>query len=188
VAGVIIGLALVGGAVYAQTFVLTPDEKDDPLTVSGGMHDELNATHFSARLERVESARTVRVKKQYSTDEPAADGVFLIVRIGATTPRRPIHLAAHLMTADGLRFEPTDRVDEGATLRNKWVQPGWWASGLYFFDLPPAGLPGARVVIAEPPTLFGESYLPEASFDLGLDQAKARRLTDAAKDVYEVSG
>ncbi|MEV7966561.1 hypothetical protein AB0O34_11340 [Sphaerisporangium sp. NPDC088356] len=184
----VVGLALVCAAVYVQTYVLTVDQRRAPLTVSGGMHQELRTSHFSARLERVEFARSVRVKKQYGTEEATADQVFLIAKVGLTSPRRPLRITAHVITADGLRFEPTDRVDAGATLGDKWIQPAWWRSGFYFFDLPVDKVAGARVVVAEPATLFGTDYMPEIALDPGLDQAKARQLTDAAKDVYEVSG
>ncbi|MFC4590670.1 hypothetical protein [Sphaerisporangium corydalis] len=188
IVGGVVGIALVSAAVYAQTFVLTADEKSDPLTVSGGMHDELRTSHFSARLERVEFARTVRVKKQYSTDDAKADETFMIVKVGLTAPRRPTQVTSFVLTADGLRFEPTDRVSLSATLGDKWIQPGWWRSGLFFFDVPADKLAGARVVVAEPKTLFGDDYMPETSFDLGFDRPKARQMAGAAKDVYEVSG
>ena len=35
---------------------------------------------------------------------------------------------------------------------------------------------------------YGDQYMPEASMDLGLDQAKAREAMNAAKDGYVVSG
>ncbi|WP_248962510.1 hypothetical protein [Sphaerisporangium perillae] len=187
-AGALLGLVLAAGAVYVQTRVLTADQLDDPLTVSGGMHDELETDLFSARLERVEFARSVRVKKQFSTDEATTEHVFLIVKMGATSRRKPVQLTAHLITAGGLSFDPTDRVDARATMADKWVQPGWWRSGLYFFEIPPDKAAGSRVVLSEPKTLFGDAFIPETSSDLGLDEAKARQMIDAAKDVYEVSG
>ncbi|MCW2882242.1 MAG: hypothetical protein JWQ95_6342 [Sphaerisporangium sp.] len=188
-AGAVLGLALASAAVYAQTFVMTADDRRAPLTVSGGMHGQLNTDHFSARLERVEFARSVRVKSTYGTDEATTDQLFLIVKIGATSPRRPVKLVSHILTSDGLRFEATDHVNVSATLGDKWVQPGWWRSGFYFFEIPPDKVAGARVVVSEMNnTVYGDQYAPEVSFDLGLDGAKARQMTDAAKDVYEVSG
>lgn len=183
------GVALAIGAVYAQTYVMTVNDKTAPLTVSGGMREELRTDHFSARLERIEFARSIRVKKAYSTDEAKTDQIFLVVKVGATSPRRPIKLVPHLVTAGGLRFAATDKVDENATITAKWIQPGWWRSGLCFFEIPPDEVAGARVVVSEPVnSLYDDQYIPEVSMDLGLDEAKASEAMSAAKDGYEVSG
>ncbi|GAA3843042.1 hypothetical protein GCM10022226_77440 [Sphaerisporangium flaviroseum] len=184
-----LGVILISAAVYVQTFVLDGSRLDDPLTVSGGIQEAVSTDVFSARLDRVEFAKSVRVKKQFGTDEDTTDKVFLVVKVGATAPRRPIQLTSHLVTADGLRFDVTDHVTDTATLGSKWVQPGWWGSGLFFFEVPPDKVPGARVVVSQKAsTIFGDQYLAEASFDLGLDGAKAGQMIQAAKDVYEVSG
>ncbi|RCG31742.1 hypothetical protein DQ384_09390 [Sphaerisporangium album] len=188
VLGAIAGLALACGAVYVQSLVLTPDQLNDPITTSGGMHDELVTDRFSTRVERLEFARTVRVKQTYTTDEATTDNIFLIVKVGATTPRRPTRLDAHLLTADGLRFEPTDRVAATASMADKWVQPGWWRSGFFFFEVPKPAVAGLRLVVAEPETLFGDTWVAETSADLGLDETEAERMVGAAKDVYEVTG
>ncbi|MFC4530215.1 hypothetical protein [Sphaerisporangium dianthi] len=186
----VIGIALAIGAVCLQTFVMTADEKAAPLTVSGGKGEILASDHFSARLEQIEFARSVRVKRTYTTDEVATDQIFLVVKVGATTPRRPIKLVPYLVTADGLRFNATDKINETATLTDKWIQTGWWRSGLCFFEIPPGKVAGARVVVTEQQvnSLYDDQYLPEVSLDLGLDQARAREAMNAAKDVYEASG
>ncbi|MFC6080183.1 hypothetical protein [Sphaerisporangium aureirubrum] len=187
--GVAVGLALVAAAVWMQPLILTPDRLNDPLTASGGMHDELTTPRFTARLERVEFARTVRVKKQYSTEDAPTDQVFMIAKVGATTPNRPVRLSARLLTADGRLFDATERVPETAGLASKWVQPGWWRSGLFFFEVPPKDVAGARVIVSEEPSpLFGDQFMAEASFDTGMDEAAARRTVAGAKDVYEVNG
>ncbi|GII85319.1 hypothetical protein Ssi03_33090 [Sphaerisporangium siamense] len=184
----VVGVALVCGAVYTRSIELTPDELNDPLTTSGGMGDALVTGQFTTRAEKVEFARSVRVKRTYSTDDAPTDHIFMIVKVSATAPRRPIQLAAHLVTADGARFDTTDRVETTATFAYKWVQSGWWASGLFFFEIPPARVAGARLVVSVPNTLYGDVYQPETSADLGLDAAGAARLIDAAKDAYEVKG
>jgi hypothetical protein len=183
------GLALVAAAVWMQPLVLTPDQLNDPLTTSGGMHDELTTPRFSARLERVEFARSVRIKKEFGTDEAPTDQIFLIAKVGATSPRSPVRLHARLITADGRGFDATERVPDTATLTSKWVQPGWWRSGLYFFEVPPGRVAGTQLVISEEPSaLFGDQFMPEAVFDTGLDEDEARRMVGGATDVYEVSG
>ncbi|MDH2426959.1 hypothetical protein [Sphaerisporangium sp. TRM90804] len=183
------GLALVAAAVYVRSLTLTPDQLDDPITASGGMSQEVDTDLFSARLERVEFARSVLVKKEFGTDRATPGQVFLVAKVGATAPRRPIQLHSHLLTADGLRFAASDRVPDTATLAWRWIQPGWWRSGYYFFDVPADKVAGARVVVSKQEhTLYGDQFYAEAAFDMGLDAAGARRLVGAAKDVFEVSG
>ncbi|GII67296.1 hypothetical protein Skr01_73810 [Sphaerisporangium krabiense] len=187
--GAVVGLALVCGAVYVQTFVLSPEELKDPLTASGGMRDALVTDQFTTRVEQVEFTRSVQVKRTYSTDDARTEQIFMVVKVSATAPRRPIQLTARLVTADGARFATTDRVGTAATFANKWVQPGWWASGLFFFEVPPARVAGARLVVSAPGNiLYGDTYQPETSTDLGLDETAAARMIGAAKDAYEVKG
>lgn len=189
VVGVVLGLLLIAAAVYAQSFVIGKDRFDDPLTVSGGMRQELATDLFSARLERVEAAKIIKVRTQYGVDEDGTDDLFLVVKIGATAPRRPIKLDSHLITADGLRFNATDRVPVTATLSGKWVQSGWWRSGFFFFEIPRDKIEGARVVVSQlPSSMFGDQYAAEASFDLGLDPAEVDQLARSAGAVYEVNG
>ncbi|MEO3808094.1 hypothetical protein ABGB17_03745 [Sphaerisporangium sp. B11E5] len=184
-----LGLALTAGAVYVQTFAMTADQQRAPLTVSGGIRQEVGNDQFSARLERVEFVRSVRVKRPYSTEEATTDQALLVVKIGATSARRPLRLAPFLVTEDGLRFTATDKVHPSATITERWVQPGWWRSGLCFFEVPPDKIAGARVVVMEKITdLYGDQYMPEVSLDLGLDEALVRQGIESAKDGYEVSG
>ncbi|GGK94867.1 hypothetical protein Sme01_57600 [Sphaerisporangium melleum] len=189
IAAAVLGVALAAGAVYAQTFTMSADQRRAPLTFSAGPRQDVRTDHFSARLERVEFARSVRVKRTYATDEATTDQVFLIIKIGATGARRPLQLAPFLVTADGLRFNATDKVNPTATITEKWVQPGWWRSALCFFEVPPDKIAGARVVVQEKVNdLAGDQYLPETSFDLGLTGAQVRQGVEGAKDGYEVSG
>ncbi|GAA1273127.1 hypothetical protein GCM10009677_27870 [Sphaerisporangium rubeum] len=183
------GLALVAAAVAMQPLRLAPERLNEPITASGGMHDELSMPRFSARLERVEFARTVRVNKRYGGEDAPTGQIFLIAKVGATAPKHPVQLHARLFTADGRRFDPTERVSDTAAMNTKWVQPGWWRSGLYFFEVPPDAVAGAKVVVSEEISpLFGDQFLSEAAFDTGLDGAAAKQAVGAAKDVYEVSG
>ena len=183
------GLALVAAAVAMQPLRLAPERLTEPITASAGIHEQVSLPRFSARLERVEFARSVRVDKQYGSDEAPTDQIFLVAKVGATAPQRPVQLHARLLTADGRRFDATERVSDTVALNTKWVQPGWWRSGLYFFEVPPDAVAGATVIVSEASSpLFGDQFLSEAAFDTGLDEAAAKRAVGAAKEVYEVSG
>lgn len=190
VVNAVLGLALVGAAVAAQTRVLTADQLNDPLTAAAGFRDPVVTDRFHAQLERVEFARSVAVKKQYGTDTVTAREIFLIAKVGAIAPREHTQLTvAFLVTRNGRRFEQTEKVDTSATLGAKYVQPGWWRSGFYFFDVPASAVPGSRIVLQEKADpVFGDQYVQEASFGTELDEATARKMIGEAEDVYEVTG
>jgi hypothetical protein len=186
---VLIGIILLVAAVYAQSLVLTSEQKDDPLTANGAAGDVVRTDPFEARVEGVQAARTLQIT---GTPDPvvADDGLlFLVVKVSATAPKRPIQLTtAYLVTADGLRFDATERVRERLTLGYKWVQSGWWSTGSYFFEVPPSAVAGARLsIVGGAPKLFGDQYAAEASIDLNLSPAKAQRLIDAADEPMTVA-
>lgn len=187
VVNAVLGLVLVAGAVAMQTVLLEPDDLDAPITSNGGVADTVRTAFFEARVESVEAASALR-RQDRDPVRPSPGQVFVIVKVSATASSRALRLeSAHLVTADGLKYAATERMDSNASLSGTWVQPMWRASGLYFFEVPAAALPGSRFVVSEKPSpLFGDQYLPEASIDLGLDAAGARGLLDSAKNVYEV--
>ncbi|WP_431899370.1 hypothetical protein [Nonomuraea sp. bgisy101] len=182
----VVGLALAGGAIGLQTLMLTSEEMGAPLTYTGAVKDEVSAGRFSARVDAISSARAIDTGDK--TIEAGKDQIFLVVQAAATVPKEPLHLEpAELLTADGKRFAATDRLDKSKTLSNPWIQPGWWASGVYAFEVPASVLPGARAVFSIPTSiLYGEPYMPEVEVDLGLDDAAAQRLFTAPKDVYQL--
>jgi len=183
VVNTVLGLALLAAAVSVQSLVLEQDQLDAPITANGGPGDAVRTALFEARLDGVEVAAALQPAGGERV-EPVSGQVFVVVKMSATASTRALRLrTAWLRTSDGLRFAATERLASPALLSEKWVQPMWWSSGLYVFEVPPSALPGARVVVSEEPSiLFGDQYLPEASIDMGLDAAKAR----AVRDVYEV--
>ncbi|MEV5413338.1 hypothetical protein AB0K60_31460 [Thermopolyspora sp. NPDC052614] len=183
VVNTVLGLALIAAAVSLQPLILDADDLDAPITSSGGHGDTVRTAFFDARVEGVEIAGALQQKDRPRVQAMSGQ-VFVVVKLAAMASTRALRLkTARLVTADGLKFHTTERLDAGASLGDKWVQPRWWSSGLYVFEVPPSALPGARLVVAEEtPLLFGDQYLPEASIDLGLDAAKAR----TARDVYQV--
>lgn len=182
----VVGLALAGGAIGLQTLMLTSEQLDAPLTYTGAVKDEVDTGRFSARVDSISSARAIDVGDK--TIEAAKDQVFLVVQAAATVPKEPLHLQpAELLTDDGKRFAATDRIEKAKTLSNPWIQPGWWSSGLFVFEVPASALPGARAVFSIPTSIFyGEPYMPEVEVDLGLDDAAAQRLFTAPEDVYQL--
>ncbi len=188
IVSVLIGILLLAAAVYAQSLVPTAEQRNDPLTTNGVAGEVVRTDLFEARVDDVRAARTLRITG--SPDAVVADDglLFLAVKVSATAPKRAIKLTtAYLVTDDGLRFDTTERVKERLTLGYTWVQSGWWSTGSYFFEVPPSALAGARLsIVAGTPKLYDDQYAAEASIDLNLGPAEARRLIDAADEPMTV--
>ncbi|MFI7617231.1 hypothetical protein ACIBP6_39015 [Nonomuraea terrae] len=183
VLGLAAGLLLVAGAMGLQTMHLNASELSLPLTYTGDKGEDVDARRFTVRVDSVVAAKSI---ENYSTTI-GTDHLFLVVNASATSSRKPYKLAqAVLLTADGKKFDATDRVDNAVTLPNTWVQPDIWVSGRFVFEVPASALPGASVVIGLPPSLVVEPNQPEAEIDLGLDEEGARKLAASAQDVYSV--
>ncbi|MGI5268829.1 hypothetical protein ACQEUU_06740 [Nonomuraea sp. CA-218870] len=176
-----VGLVLVGAAIGLQSMDLSHNEYTAPLTYTGELGKDIDATRFVVRVNSVTAAKAV----QHLSDTVKTDHLFLIVNVSAKSKLQPYKLGpAMLLTADGKKFSTTDRVDSSISITSKWVQPDIWARGPYFFEVPASALPGARVVVGLPPTALIEPYQPEAEIDLALDEAAARKLAGSAQDVH----
>ncbi|MFI7705800.1 hypothetical protein [Nonomuraea sp. NPDC049480] len=179
--GVVAGLLLMGGAVGMQTLHLSDNELSDPLTYAGAKGEAVDARRFSLRLDSLATAKSI----QSGTSTVPTDQVFLIVTVSAKSSIKPYHLGQPvLVTADGKKFDATDRVDNTLTLAQKWVQPDIWTSGRFFFEVPPSALADASVVFGLRASVVVESYRPEVEIDLGLDEDAARKLAASAQNVY----
>ncbi|MCG5216945.1 hypothetical protein [Streptosporangium sp. KLBMP 9127] len=184
--GAVIGLALAAAAVGAQHYVPTLAERGEPLSYSGALKENVDATRFSARVDSVTAARSIQIKGARQDGEKiTSDHLFLIVSASATVPRDPIHVQGTLLTGRDQKFAATDKVDSSYTLSYPWVQPGWWAKGVYVFEVPADVLAGSRLIVTFPP--LSEPFPPQAEIDLGLDDAAAKNLVATAKDTYELA-
>jgi hypothetical protein len=187
VIGVAAGLLLLGGAVGVETLDMPVGEISAPLTYAGDKGEDVDARRFTVRVDSVSAAKSIQSSSDAS-ENFGTDHLFVIVNASAKSSLKPYHLGPPtLLTADGRKFTATDRVAESMTLAWVWVQPDIWVSGRFVFDVPPAVLPGAKVVIglrehAGPQ----EPYQPQVEVDLGLEEAGARKLADSAQDVYSL--
>ncbi|WP_084964121.1 hypothetical protein [Thermoactinospora rubra] len=178
----IVGLALACGAIWVQSMAPSPEDMSAPLTYVGDKDDEVATGRFTVRVESVESARSIGTGEATVT----TDQMFLILQVAATSAREPLKLPPpSLLTEEGLRFHATNKVQSMLTLSNKWVQPGMWSKGVFVFEVPPSVIAGARAVFPAPTSaLYGDPVIPEAEIDLGIDDAQAKQLVSAPKDVY----
>ncbi|MGW0807612.1 hypothetical protein [Nonomuraea sp. NPDC002799] len=182
--GVVAGLLLVAAAIGVQALRLTDEQRSAPLTYAGAKGEIVDAKRFTVRLDAFTAARSI----QDGSQTIGTDQLFLIVSVSAKSSLKPYHLGQPvLLTADGKKFDATDRVDTGVTMSTTWVQPDIWVSGRFYFEVPPSALPGARVVFGLPPSVLVESYQPEVEVDLGLDEAAAGKLAAAPQDVYSTA-
>jgi hypothetical protein len=179
--GIVAGLVLIGGAMGMQALHLTDGELSDPLTYTGAKGEAVDARRFSLRVDSLATAKSI----QSGSKTVGTDHIFLIVNVSAKSSLKPYHLGQPVLaTADGKKFDATDRVETDKTLAQKWMQPDIWTSGRFFFEVPPSALAGASVVFGFPESLIVESYQPEVEIDLGLDEEGARKLTASPQDVY----
>ncbi|WP_214413843.1 hypothetical protein [Sphaerisporangium fuscum] len=201
-----IALAVGAAAVYAHTYVMDQQALDAPLTTHVAAGAVAATGRFSARIDKVVAARTLKLR---STSKSALSGtttttettvgtpdVFVVVTLSATSPGDPEYLQdPRLRTRDDVEYVATDRVGEEFTLSDRPVQQGWWVKLTYVFEVPPAALPGASVVVTVSTTngIYDSVYpgrydqlLPEASMTLTPDDAATRRLLDEAEPSLEM--
>ena len=180
----VVGLVLAAGAVSIQSLALTGDDMAQPLTYTGAKGEDVDAGRFSVRVQKVSSAKTLKVSEKSVPTEQ----LFLVVEAAATVQKEPLHLGRpSLLTADGKMFEASDKVDSDKTLAYPWIQPGWWTTGRFVFEVPASALPGAQAVFQLPiAALYSEPMPPEAQIDLGIDDAAAKQLSSAPAEVFDM--
>jgi hypothetical protein len=191
VAGFVTGLALAAGAVYAQTFALPFEQQNSFLTTKGEIGQAVATNRFSVKVTSLATAHAVDTKDfSGKVSRVQSSHVFLLVNVSATTPREPMQLSKFsppvLVTADDRRYQPTDKVDGSLTLFNKWLQPGWWSSGVLVFEVPKDALPGATLIFIPPNKAIVDNFAPEAQIDLRLSDAAAARLISQAEDFHSL--
>lgn len=189
------GLALMAAAGYAQTFVPPPEQRTAPLTFTGAVGEEVAADRFTVKVHKVVAAHSTDAEPRVTRAgtmgrRVRTDGIFLVLDVSVTATRDAFRLGSPrpvLLTADGKRYALTDKVSETLTLMSSWVQPGFWSRGALVFEVPPAALPGARLVLSAPAgALVADTGRPEAEIDLGLSAESAADLVDRAKDYHRL--
>ncbi|WP_327585876.1 hypothetical protein OHA25_01745 [Nonomuraea sp. NBC_00507] len=181
---IVAGLILVAGAVAIQSLALSAEDMGMPLTYTGVKGQDVDAGRFSVRVQKVTSAKALKVENKNVPTEQ----MFLVVEAAATVPAEPVHLGMpSLLAADGKVYAASDKIDKSKTLANPWIQPGWWTTGRFVFEVPASALPGAQAVFQLPVSgLYSEPLPPEAQIDLGIDDATAKQLTTAPAAVFDL--
>jgi hypothetical protein len=203
----VIALVIGAAAVYAHTFTMDADVLAAPLTSHAAVGAVATTGQFSARLDKVVIAKSLRLVTDRtdsgtghraigdSTSVGTPD-VFVVTTISATSPGDPTRLASvSLRTADGVEYNATDRVDQLYTHSNRPVQNGWWVDMDFVFEVPTKALPGASIIVSAPSSngiydsIYPNRYnqlLPEAALALTTGNAGARRLIDEVKPSWQL--
>ncbi|MCT9934764.1 DUF4352 domain-containing protein [Planotetraspora sp. A-T 1434] len=191
-AGAVAGLALASAAIYAQTCAMPFEQRNSFLTTKGNLGQAIETNQFTVKVTSVSAAKAVDTK-DFSGDvtKVGTSNLFLLTNVSATAPREPVQLSTIgppvLLTADGKRYQPTDKVDQSLTLFNKWFQPGFWSSGVLVFEVPREALPGARLVfIPSVSAIVVDNFAPEAEIDLGLSDDATTRLISRAEEYHSL--
>lgn len=113
------------------------------------------------------------------TDERAANGIFIIMRLRGEFFRAGVNDMAEIAT-----YYPDDVPTELAAGRPPQVATGFWEERTVAFDVDPQRLEGLRLGFAQKEVTF--RYRTRAVVDLGIDEARAAELVGVAKDkVFE---
>jgi hypothetical protein len=203
----LVALAVAAAAVYAHTYVMEKDALDAPLTTKVAAGALAETGRFSARIDKVVAARSLRLLTKQTDPETGhatikesttvgTRDVFVVVTVSATSAGDPLRLGdAWLRTRDELEYAATDRLGETFTMADRPVQYGWPVDLTYVFEVPPGALPGASVVITAPSTngiydsIYRQRYdqlLPEAALTLTPDDAATKRLLDEVKTSWDL--
>ncbi|MQA94677.1 MAG: hypothetical protein GEV11_08475 [Streptosporangiales bacterium] len=185
----VIGLALLGGALYVRGAV--PDEYEQryaPLLETGKIGEPVATTRFSFKVDSVHSARVIGWDGIGGRKKAATDGVFVIIAVQASAAKEPKTLrAANLVTAGGTRFEPMDKALLAELMEEQVVNAGYWTPSAYVFEVSKgADLAGAVLQVSDDklqPSNFAAGASVQVpgygvEIDLGLDAAKAKRLIE----------
>ena len=188
----VLGIALAAAAVYAQqNLAMSFEQRVSFLTYKGRIGETVETKRFTVKVTSVSAARAVDTK-DFSNEVTKVEtsNLFLLVDVSATSARDPMRLSKLtppiLLTEDGRRYSPTDKVDESLTLFNRWIQPGFWSSGVLVFEVPKDAVPGARLVFIPPNGMIVDTFAPEAEVDLGLTSAAASRLISQAEEYHSL--
>lgn len=142
-----VGLALLAAIGGAQRLIPDADLTYRPIATGGVVGEEVRVLPYTFRVDGVDVGRTLRLEKSYGGKTMTTGGVWVVVRAGAAATTEQVTLGtAVLRSADGAEFAVSDRV---LGLEGEPLQAGIWRSGTLAFEILPAQVEGARLVISK---------------------------------------
>lgn len=181
------GTVLLAGAMWMHS--LKPHVRAaelDPIRGGGSVGEEVRNRDFSVRVEKVEAAKSLAPGLSLGNPPPVGtDGIYLVVRVRATSHREPLELrTAELETPGGFTFKDDPRPSSVSGGAQPTFQPMIWTPTVFVFELPKKRLEGAHLIVGT------GGLLPQlsaaADIDLGLTAAKADELIRNAPDRYDI--
>ena len=154
-----------------------------PVIVPAALKQRVVEREFAVTVSGFRLARRYRIVDPSALEKTERvlqpQGLWLAVPVEVDMLRRPGLVGARLRTRDGLLYAANGnrRPDlRGVNIGGQMLDPGQSVKGAYFFEVPPARLPGAHL------QLFSGTYPPKLDavidIDLGIDEAALSRAVE----------
>lgn len=154
-----------------------------PVIVPAALKQRIVEREFAVTVSGFRLARRFRIVDPSAPEKTERvlqpQGLWLAVPVEVDMLRRPGLVGARLRTRDGLLYAANGnrRPDlRGVNIGGQTLDPGQSVKGAYFFEVPPARLPGAHL------QLFSGTYPPKLDavidIDLGIDEAALSRAVE----------
>ncbi|WUH98146.1 hypothetical protein OHR68_32280 [Spirillospora sp. NBC_00431] len=181
------GTALLAGAMWMHSVKphVTAAELE-PIRGGGTIGEKVSNRDFSVRVEKVEAARSLAPGLGLGNPPPVGtDGIYLIVRVRATSEREPLELrTAMLETPGGYTYKEDPRASSVSGGAKPTFQPMIWTPAVFVFELPEKRIEGAHLVVGT------GGLLPQlsaaADIDLGLTGTRADELVRRTTERYDI--
>ncbi|MEU8799018.1 hypothetical protein [Spirillospora sp. NPDC048819] len=181
------GTALLAGAMWLHSILPQLEAAQlDPIRDGGTVGEEIRNRDFSVRVEKVEAARSLAPSLSLGDPPPVGtDGIYLIVRLRATSHREPLQLrTVELETPGGYTFKQDPRTGTASAGAQPTFEPMIWTPATVVFELPKKRLEGAHLIVGT------GGLLPQlsaaADIDLGITGNRADQLTGSAVERYDI--
>lgn len=170
------------------------DKAYAPLMKYGSVGQTVDAGPFSVKVDKVTVAKSV-LEAEYGNYAPplrtSPNTIFVLVDGRVTAAQDGMQLShVILRNSDGTQFDPSDKPTSGK-FTDSTIQPGYWITGAWLFEIPRSGLPGVHLQVANqtevdvPHQTFphlGFEFNPGADVDLGIGNGNAASLIAHAKE------
>ncbi|MQA94673.1 MAG: hypothetical protein GEV11_08455 [Streptosporangiales bacterium] len=165
---VVLTLVLLAAAVWLHGRLRMPLQRQAPLAVRGTVNDQLQTRNLRFTVTRARLVKPLTLKTPRATSRLETPGVFVLVEVNAMALSEPTSLAAIVLTtADGHRYQPSDRLRDATSAR---LDPLLTTRTRYLFEIPAGSQAGARLS-----TSAGQGALLRAGVDVDLELGAADR-------------